>query len=1575
MEICRNRISPIITEDIAQYFIYLFRRSYREMVLSRRLHSNIKDHKIETDLNVIINNSQNYEITFLLEPFIPNNIMNVLTQFYYARKNMNSYKELRKECFDDNHLLKDQTQIVSNHITLYDKEKQHIGTQTDGNITENLFFKCVKDCIEPNFPYDHKTEDIMKLQHKIESITRLLYMIGGNDQVETIKKLSELSKDENSCQLLNNSGVTSWLITFIYQFDIGTIFNKVFQDVDLNTINYDCTNSISLANVALNVWYGRQVDINKLACIALKNLVILKPKICSSLYNHNKGTQKIIELLNQLNTYLYFLIEIIVKISNLVFTTYIKHSGLKHEEILVDTNFREHHVNIYSESDIDFIEASKMINSDIDINDKINIIKPPVSALTSLFKLSFDQDNRNSMIELGCTSACSLLYQLDYFLFNRPIDKSVDRKKDRGIQMIHACGNIFHKLKFNIVDGIKCCVRYCGMIITNLTFSHDSEINHLLCSQNYFLRALLNIALSKDIHMKQICLSIIRNITWRLDDFTIKVLTSNKYLEFVPILFQVIKDLAHCIEKENSILGDTNMETMKKNKEIFIISLNAMWNLTNQTFIYRKILCSSNAVLFFRDLTISSNMPQIVTEICGGIFKHLIFAMVFDEKCAQDYLNINNDSLFSQNTISALVTHLRSSSLNIVSNACAIICSMSQILPNRDIDHFKSVLKLNGALTMFNKLLRSKHKTISTYSWNIILNLYSNILTDKLEFLDENISNKSNEEIYLCNTNLKPSILNQTIERIFDGSLCGLFNSSKGNNNYQDFMDVKGRFYDQENNVEKMYEDENLKYLPEQTPMMFSPQSSIISLPSECDKDSHYEKSDELDSLASDIQSYDSQILGDSIPTSSPSPLQINPISIKKYSQSRNNQNKLDDNEFEDAIKTYATEGTPYHATRPPSPSKNDPVVLMKETQYYFTQQNPFVIQNNLLNDDEELKAYYVEDTPATYSKSSSFDNILPISSNNFVNDIKDFPRIAIANYQILDNFDDNTYYNINKQEYDDEFFLAPSIHSSKPHNQVSSSLPKNVLIDHIFHDDHINNSDRKYIFQVENTPMIFSHHDSLDALSPLIIEDENDVEIDSHKLFEINQSSNNKKIEYDDKSIDINYNMNLISDVIISSNKNDSNHTSSQESLTSDPSPLDKALLDQCIISALPKNYNPLSFNLETNYGYIEDVANDYYNTTNLNILYKNFDEKSNYGIFENTNNVNLFPDKSSSNFHLFNNSSIQNKSQYQSNYVGIEAESSDILNFYDCDNISYTSLPTSNSTNIDVTESSSLPKFITSSTNSLKFREKNIANVHYNDYGFKIYNSELCLTSQENLIYIENEKLSLVSDSEYDANMITSSTNSFSSSFNTENNCSTHLYSKKNIFSNPKILCNISKENNHHLSISDNNHLNSDYDGIKILENKHSFRVINEPPGFDNLDHQNNLDDNICDTNFDMKMFPNLLVKQRTFTKKISPKDYSQNQIYLKNLNIHDKSKKASKRDCSSPLTKMKSIANSNLRVSYALTFSNKINLTRPKGLPKLTKRNNIEPPITINGEKSSKNTKIPALKKNNNSNRKYE
>ncbi|CAK9302885.1 unnamed protein product [Gordionus sp. m RMFG-2023] len=80
-------------------------------------------------------------------------------------------------------------------------------------------------------------------------------------------------------------------------------------------------------------------------------------------------------------------------------------------------------------------------------------------------------------------------------------------------------------------------------------------------------------------------------------------------------------------------------------------------------------------------------------------------------------------------------------------------------------------------------------------------------------------------------------------------------------------------------------------------------------------------------------------------------------------------------------MKSYATEGTPYHSTRPPSPYKNDPMILMKENQYYFTQQNTY--------DDEKLKAYYVDDTPTSI--------YYPISSNNFVNDIK------YNNYGILE--------------------------------------------------------------------------------------------------------------------------------------------------------------------------------------------------------------------------------------------------------------------------------------------------------------------------------------------------------------------------------------------------------------------------------------------------------------------------------------------------------------------------------------------------------------------------------------------
>ncbi|CAK9302884.1 unnamed protein product [Gordionus sp. m RMFG-2023] len=100
--------------------------------------------------------------------------------------------------------------------------------------------------------------------------------------------------------------------------------------------------------------------------------------------------------------------------------------------------------------------------------------------------------------------------------------------------------------------------------------------------------------------------------------------------------------------------------------------------------------------------------------------------------------------------------------------------------------------------------------------------IYLNILKDKLEFQDEIISNNLNEEIYPCNINLELLILNQTIDSIFDRSLYDRFKSSEENSNYQNFMDVKGRFYDQENNIKEMYEDKKLMNLPEQTPRMFS---------------------------------------------------------------------------------------------------------------------------------------------------------------------------------------------------------------------------------------------------------------------------------------------------------------------------------------------------------------------------------------------------------------------------------------------------------------------------------------------------------------------------------------------------------------------------------------------------------------------------------------------------------------------------------------------------------------------------------------------------------------------------------
>lgn len=110
-----------------------------------------------------------------------------------------------------------------------------------------------------------------------------------------------------------------------------------------------------------------------------------------------------------------------------------------------------------------------------------NIDRHPIQAIGVLMKISFDEDHRYAMCQLGALQTISTLIQLD------------------------------HEVHGPVSTDINCITlrRYAGMCLTNLTFG-DGNNKALLCSNKNFMKALVTQVNSSSDELVQVTASVIR---------------------------------------------------------------------------------------------------------------------------------------------------------------------------------------------------------------------------------------------------------------------------------------------------------------------------------------------------------------------------------------------------------------------------------------------------------------------------------------------------------------------------------------------------------------------------------------------------------------------------------------------------------------------------------------------------------------------------------------------------------------------------------------------------------------------------------------------------------------------------------------------------------------------------------------------------------------------------------------------------------------------------------------------------------------------------------------------------------
>lgn len=283
-----------------------------------------------------------------------------------------------------------------------------------------------------------------------------------------------------------------------------------------------------------------------------------------------------------------------------------------------------------------------------------NVDRFPIQAIGTLMKISFDEEHRYALGQLGALQTISKLIQLDHAVHG-PLSTDTNCITMR---------------------------RYAGMCLTNLTFG-DGNNKALLCSNKKFMRALVDQINSGSDELVPVSASIIRNLSWRADANMKEVLNEINTVKILTVA-------AMKCSQENTL------------KAI----LSALWNLSNHCAKNKADFCEiEGAIAFLVDMLSydAASKTTSVIENAGGILRNVSTHIAEHEKFRA--------FLRTKNCLSILLRQLKSPSLTVVSNACGTLGNLSaHCAEDQDF------LRENGAIPMLRSLIYSKHKMISTGS-------------------------------------------------------------------------------------------------------------------------------------------------------------------------------------------------------------------------------------------------------------------------------------------------------------------------------------------------------------------------------------------------------------------------------------------------------------------------------------------------------------------------------------------------------------------------------------------------------------------------------------------------------------------------------------------------------------------------------------------------------------------------------------------------------------------------------------------------------------------------------------------
>ena len=285
----------------------------------------------------------------------------------------------------------------------------------------------------------------------------------------------------------------------------------------------------------------------------------------------------------------------------------------------------------------------------------------PSPAVAALMKLSFEEDHRNAICELGGLQAIAELLQIDH--------QVNERCKD------------FYSMSLR---------KYAGMTLTNLTFG-NSKNKSVLCNFPAAIDAIVaQLQSIEEEEIIQVSASVLRNLSWRADELCRKTLRNAGAINAL-------------LSAAQAVHGEPALRT----------TLSALWNLSAHCSDNKAEMCASPGALKFLVKCLSYSSPSgniSVVESSGGILRNLSSHIAV----RADYRKTLRDGGCFQ----VLVSHLRSPSLRVLSNVCGALWNLSA----RCVEDQEVLWEL-GAVSLLKSLVKSKNKAISQASAAALRNL------------------------------------------------------------------------------------------------------------------------------------------------------------------------------------------------------------------------------------------------------------------------------------------------------------------------------------------------------------------------------------------------------------------------------------------------------------------------------------------------------------------------------------------------------------------------------------------------------------------------------------------------------------------------------------------------------------------------------------------------------------------------------------------------------------------------------------------------------------------------------------